>query len=282
MRRPFALPRADVAVVVAALAVGSSVVAAQPTATSEMRDLRNLGGDVWAAWSSPARLDGRTLVPVGVAVGGIALAFVADSLIYKLLSNHPGALPVRLLAPVRADGLPVIKDLTTSTYLIPLSVAAYAAGRLSRSDPLRDAAMGCGASYLASLGVRLMFVTTVHRSRPYLDEGPYAVSFPGLGDWDHRSSTAGHAGNAAACASFLGNRFSMGWGEPVMYAYVGVLALGRIADGWHWTSDTMTGVIAGVAIGSVVAHRQLSRPASAPMTAVAPNAIPILRFKIAF
>jgi hypothetical protein len=220
---------------------------------------------------------------LGVATGGIVLAVVADSLAYGLLASHPGALPVRLLAPVRADGLPILKDLTTSTYLIPLSVATYAAGQLSHSGPLRDAALGCGASYLASLGVRLTFVTTVGRARPYLDEGPYAVSFPGLRDWDHRSSTAGHAGNAAACASFLGNRFSMGWGEPVMYAYVGALALGRMADGWHWTSDTMTGVIAGVAIGAAIAHRQIDRqPAAAPGVAATPGAIPLVRFRIAF
>jgi membrane-associated phospholipid phosphatase len=262
--------------------VAPALSQAQTLSTSEARDLRNLGGDVWSVWTSPVRLDERKLLPVAASAGIIVIAVAADSAIWHLLSTNSDALPLRLLAPVRSGGVGVLKDLTTSTYLIPLSVAAYAAGRLSNSTPLRDAGLGCGASYLASLGVRLVAYGSVGRTRPYVAAGPRELSFPGFGDWDRRSFTAGHAGNAAACASFLGNRFALGAGEPLMYLYVAAVGLGRMADGWHWASDTVTGVILGVAIGSAISDRFLvrHRPGDTQQPAVAP--LPLFRFRVTF
>lgn len=255
---------------------------AQPVATSEARDLRDLGGDVWSVWTSPARLDQGHLLPVAASVGAITIAFVADSAIYGFLSRHSNSAPLRLLAPLRTHGIGVLKDLTTGTYLIPLSAAMYVAGRLSNSGSLRDAGLGCGASYAASLGVRLVAYGSVSRARPYLNQGPTELSFPGFGDWDHRSFTAGHTGNAAACASFLGNRFSLGVAEPLLYAYVAAIGLARMTDGWHWTSDTVTGVILGAAIGSAIAGRSLARKEAAVGAQPALAAPALLRFRFTF
>lgn len=259
-----------------------AVSVGQPVATSEARDFRNLGGDVWSVWTSPGRLGSDRMLPVAASVGVIAIAVVADSVLWHLLSTRSSARALGFLAPLRKDGVRVLKDLTTSTYLVPLSAAVYAAGRLSRDVSLRDAGLGCGASYLASLGTRLAAYGVVGRARPYVNEGPLELSFPGFRDWDRRSFTAGHAGNAAACVSFLANRFSLGVGEPLLYIYVAAVGLARMTDGWHWLSDTVTGVIVGVAIGSAIADRSAGRHRAAEGQLSGADYVPVLRFKVTF
>ena len=85
-----------------------------------------------------------------------------------------------------------------------------------------------------------------------------------------------------SCASFFSHRFSLGVAEPVIYAYPIMIGLGRMADGWHWTSDTMAGPAMGVAIGKAIADRQLgrnaSRSASRPPLAASPIQIPFWSF----
>jgi hypothetical protein len=73
------------------------------------------------------------------------------------------------------------------------------------------------------------------------------------------SFPGGHVANIAACASFLGNRFSMGFVEPAMWAVVAGVGVGRMVDRRHWTSDTMLGVLLGYAAGKEVAKRSLDR-----------------------
>lgn len=265
-----------------ALGVLTPVVGWAQPATSEARDFRNLGGDVWSVWSSPARIHQDKLLPVTAAVGVIAIAFAADSTVYRFLSTHADAGPLRLLAPLRANGVGILKDLTTSTYLVPLSAAMYAAGRLSNSHQLRDAGLGCGASYVASLGARLIAYGSVGRARPYLNGSAREFLFPGFRDWDRRSFTAGHAGNAASCASFLANRFSLGAGEPLLYAYVAAISLARMTDGLHWMSDTVTGVIVGLAIGALIADRSAARYGAAVETQPGSASAPVLRFRVTF
>jgi hypothetical protein len=46
-----------------------------------------------------------------------------------------------------------------------------------------------------------------------------------------------------------------------MYAYPVMVGLGRMADGWHWASDTMAGGAMGFAIGKAMSDRQLAREA---------------------
>ena len=73
-----------------------------------------------------------------------------------------------------------------------------------------------------------------------------------------------------ACMSFLSHRYSTGVAAPFMYAYASAIGLARMADGWHWASDTMTGAIVGYAIGKLVADRQRARGSMASIAPAAP------------
>jgi hypothetical protein len=69
-----------------------------------------------------------------------------------------------------------------------------------------------------------------------------------------------------SCASFIGHRFSLGPLEAIPYAYAAAIGVGRMADGRHWASDTMTGALVGFAIGKAISDRQLGRARSNELT----------------
>jgi hypothetical protein len=78
---------------------------------------------------------------------------------------------------------------------------------------------------------------------------------------EFRSLLGGHAANAFACATYYSQRFHLSVLEPVLYVYATGIALGRIADRYHWTSDQLVGSAFGIATGRLVARRQLQRRA---------------------
>jgi membrane-associated phospholipid phosphatase len=62
-----------------------------------------------------------------------------------------------------------------------------------------------------------------------------------------------------SCATFWAERFEMGWWGAPVYAVAGAIGIGRMADGGHWTSDTVLGGILGYAVGREIARRSLAR-----------------------
>jgi membrane-associated phospholipid phosphatase len=172
------------------------------------------------------------------------------------MATHPDARVMRALRPLREKWKFPLYELGSGQYLLPLSGVAYIAGRLSHNAELRDAGMGCITGHLSSAVLRDVIYFSVARVRPHESPSAYRISFPGTHDWMRHSFLSGHTANSMACASFFGHRYSLGAIEPLSYAYVTAIGLGRVADGWHWPSDTMAGAIMGFAIGKFVADRQ--------------------------
>lgn len=236
----------------------STQLSAQPIG-SEKQDVRNLGGDIWNVWTSPVRGTPRDFAIAGGEALGVAAVSLADSVFWHWMSTHDNALAIRILRPLR-EGFPVpLYELGSGQYILPLSGALYVAGRLSHSVALRDAGLGCAAGHLSSLGFREVVFFGVARTRPRATPEPFHISFPGSNDWDRQSFYSGHTSNSMACASFFAHRFSLGLLAAAPYAYSAAIGVGRMADGRHWLSDTMTGALAGFAIGRTIAIRQRKR-----------------------
>jgi membrane-associated phospholipid phosphatase len=234
--------------------------------TSEQRDLRNAGGDIWAMWTSPAQTRRRDLAAIGGAAGGFALLSLADSVTQSWMFDHDKAFPMKVFRPIREGFDLPFYELGSGQLLLPISAALYAAGRFSKSTNLRDAGLGCAAGHLSSLGLREVAYRTVSRARPRVSANAHRFSIPGSRDWFQHSFFSGHIANSMACASFLGHRYSLGLAEPLPYAYAAAIGVGRMADGAHWMSDTMIGAVVGFALGKAIAGRQMKRLAgtSAP------------------
>ena len=235
--------------------------AAQNSLGSERRDIDNLAGDVWAVWTSPVHIGRRDLIPTLAVVAGVALTSFRDSAIFVWMTKHPNTLLMRMISPIRDGWRLPINGGGNGQFLLPLSAVLYTTGRLSHSADLRDAGLGCAASHLTSAALRSVIYFSVYRNRPHETADPRDISFPGGRVWSRHSFLSGHIANSMGCASYLSHRYSLGVLEPAMYAYATTIGLGRMADGWHWTSDTMAGAILGFAIGKAMADRQMTRAA---------------------
>jgi hypothetical protein len=213
-----------------------------------------------------------------LAVLGVASV---DSAVYAWMSNHPDAPVMRALRPLREKWKFPLYELGSGQYLLPLSAAAYIAGRLRGDEALRDAGLGCIAGHLSSATIRDVIYLSVSRVRPHDSPSSNMVSVPGAREWMRHSFLSGHTANSMACASFFGHRYSLGAVEPLSYVYVTAIGLGRVADGWHWPSDTMAGAIMGFAIGKYIAHRQQVR-SDARSNAVSPSSVAPIRIGWSF
>jgi membrane-associated phospholipid phosphatase len=215
----------------------------------------------------------------------VAIAGLRDSAVWAWMNAHPRTLVMQMLRPIREEWRLPLYELGSGQYILPLSGVLYLSGRLSHRVALRDAGLGCAAGHLASLGVRDVIYELVSRARPRVTPEPYHISFPGSNDWSWHSFISGHISNSMACASFLGHRYHLGPAEPLPYIYSAAIGLGRIADGRHWLSDTMTGALVGFAIGRTIAGRQLARAgrqASAASPARDAAFTPVVRWSFTF
>ena len=216
-------------------------------------------------------------MPALGAAAAVALAAPFDSSVYAWMTSHPDAPLMRAIAPVRETFRAPFYELGSALYLIPISGALYAGGRLGDERNVRDAGLGCFAAEVSSSAIRVLIQLTVNRDRPResADAGHIAPT------WTRRykgfSFPSGHVANPAACASFVSNRFELGVAEPAMGVYVGALMLARIADGQHWGSDVVAGAAMGYAIGKALADRQEQRMRSTvnPVPRRAPLNVPL-------
>jgi membrane-associated phospholipid phosphatase len=238
----------------------------------ERRDINDLFGDVWAVWSSPAHTTSSDLIPIGAVLGAVALTTFADSSIHVWMSTHPTTLPMRAISPFRDGRRFPVNGAGNGQVLLPLSAVLYISGRLSHDVALRDAGLGCAASHLTSAALRDVIYLAVSRRRPHDTASARQISVPGGRVWEHHSFLSGHIANSMACVSYFTHRFSLGVAEPAMYVYPVMVGLGRMADGWHWTSDTMAGAAMGFAIGKAMSDRQLARAARSAQTSPSPTA----------
>lgn len=257
-------------------------ISGSQTPAPARHDAGDLSGDVWAVWSSPAHARLRDAAPTAAVLGAVLLTSYADSSIYVWMSTHPNTLAMRALSPIRDGWKFPINGGGNGQFLLPLSATLYVAGRLSHDASLRDAGLGCAAGHLSSAALRDVIYLAVSRIRPHDTPHARQISVPGGRVWGRHSFLSGHIANSMSCASYFSHRFSLGVAEPVIYAYPIMIGLGRMADGWHWTSDTMAGAAMGFAIGKAISDRQSARAATrssrVPLGAASPVRIPLWSF----
>jgi membrane-associated phospholipid phosphatase len=249
----------------------------------ERSDFKNFGGDIWSVWTAPAHVNASSAATAAGVAGVAVVTSFADSSLWAWMSTHPNALAMRIFGPIREGWRFPLYELGSGQYILPLSGALYTAGRLSKDVALRDAGLGCAAGHLSSAGVRELIYFSISRQRPRDTEDPHHISLPGRKDWSWHSFLSGHIANSMSCASFLAHRFDLGPFAAIPYAYSAAIGVGRMADGRHWFSDTMTGALVGFAIGKGIADRQLGRVARANQSShPLPTQPPTPLFKISF
>jgi membrane-associated phospholipid phosphatase len=239
-----------------------------------LRDIRYVGGDVWALWTAPLHATAGQAASFAGFAGTIAATAALDEPVYRWIVAHQNTAIIKLLHPLRESARYPVYMLGTGAYMIPISTGLYVAGVMSKSRGLRQAGMGCLAADLTTAGVRQTIFLFVQRERPVLSpDDAFRFRVPGTQDARYQSFFSGHIGNSMGCATFLSHRFNLHAAEPALYTFVLAIGAGRIIDGQHWLSDSMMGALFGSVAGRTLAarfaHRDDKHPAAAAPATIA-------------
>jgi membrane-associated phospholipid phosphatase len=249
-----------------AVALAHAPAEAQSISTMLGNDVRNSVGDAWDVWTSPLRGQPRDwLTAAGIIAVSAAVSPIDDNVDrWAVARDNDGAFEA--LKPFRQGGVAF-----SGTTIAPVALGVLVVSLATKSEPMQEALFGCATAYGASSAVRTFVIyPLVARTRPdpRSPEGPpppatagdqYHFSFPGTTDWGGHSLPGGHIANVVACAEFLTSRFQMGFVEPALWALSGGIALARILDRGHWTSDQVIGAAFGYAVGREIALRSKRR-----------------------
>ena len=255
MRTIHSIAGATLLVTLAAVAAPAPA-SAQSVGSMVGNDFKDAIGDIWSVWTSPFHADARDWADAAGALAVTAAVMPLDDNVDHWIVTHPDAWALRAVKPFTQEGsLPF-----TGHQFLPVAGAMYVAGLAFHSQDLRDAVMGCLASYGANNPVREVIFRLVSRERPDTAQGnQYTFAVPGSSDWKKQSFFGGHAANIMACASYWGHRFSLGYAAPVIYLVAIGVGTGRMEDRAHWTSDTVLGFIFGYAVGKAIGDRDAER-----------------------
>lgn len=246
---------------------GASTAPAQSVGRMLVDDFKYAGQDIWAIWTAPFDASGEDwILAAGLIAGSHAIMPLDDDIDRWAVRDSASAL-FDALKPFRRGGA-----LFQGQTLVPFAGAALIGGYVFKNQDVRDGIYGCAASWLSNNVLRhQVLYRFVNRTRPnpHKDSTNYRPSAEGdqynfelsAGDtsWGDNSWPGGHVANITSCASFLNNRFNLGYVEPVLWAVAAGVGVGRLADRAHWTSDQILGAVFGYAIGREVALRQRKR-----------------------
>lgn len=254
------------ALAAAALLSLARVAPAQSVGTMLVDDAKHFGSDVLGIWTSPFRATSKDWLLAGAAVGAFGVSMLADRSVSDWAIDNKDRGLLDALGPVRRGGA-----VYTGKNIVPPVAAVYALGLAFKNQDMRDFVTGCGTAWFAQSVMRKGVYALVARQRPDTSpDNPQKWEIPGdRSDWQSHSFPAGHFANAMSCATFWNNRFDTGWGAPIIYAAATAIGVGRLADGGHWTSDTVIGGILGYAVGREIARRSRARKEDNPKSRTA-------------
>ncbi len=137
--------------------------------------------------------------------------------------------------------------------LVGLSGAAVALG----DDRMQNTGIIALQSVAGAVGVSTLGKYIVSRARPEEERGSWARSGEGVS----RANSAFPSVHAAAAFAAV-TPFAQEYDAPWLYGVATVASMGRVANRKHWVSDTVTGGIAGYAIGSILWKAQRDQSGS--------------------
>ncbi len=252
--------RACAAGLVLALGLGTAAAAedakpASPPPTGAFAaigaELGRWGSDSVALVSAPASWDGTDWARFGVFSASVGGLMLADKSVYDFVQDHrteAGDNFAEAVAPFGAQ------------YAVGVSVGLLAGGLVFSAPGTRDTGRDAvEASVLSAVIVGIM-KPTFGRERPYQSNGE-TVFHPFS---SYASFPSGHTTEAFAVASVIAMH-SDGWVVPtIAYTTASLVAVARVEQDAHFSSDVFAGAVLGVTVGRFVVSRHRPRPDGPP------------------
>jgi membrane-associated phospholipid phosphatase len=245
-----------------ALLAAHHLYAANP-GKAVVNEVKRYGSDAAAIVRAPLQWDEAMWRKVAIITAADAAAFAADESIAGFVQrnrSHAGDQFAKTITPFGGGRA------------LQVSGATFLLGLATHNPRLRDTGRDAiEASILASGLITPAIKRVAGRSRPFENEGAFAFdpfsrneSFP-----------SGHATNAFAVASVFAAH-SDGWVVPaIAYTLATGVAVSRVNDNVHFTSDVLAGAVIGTAVGrSIVARHRSAATKSESTPAVAWAIIP--------
>jgi hypothetical protein len=187
--------------------------------------------------SAPLKWKPQQVIAAGLLCGGvIALMHYDEQITFRFQDNKTTATSqaTKLLEPM-GNGLVVLGG----------SALLYTVGALSKESNTSCAGLQNMKAVLISSAFIFGVKHLTHRSRPFMNQGSRNWNL--LSDeWQFTSFPSGHATFAFATATSLSCVSRKKIVPIIAYTLAGSVALSRIHDNKHWSSD----VLAGAAIGT--------------------------------
>jgi membrane-associated phospholipid phosphatase len=140
------------------------------------------------------------------------------------------------------DGLSGVGNvLGLARYDVPVVVAAFAVGHLSRNRRFADATTHIALSYATADLLEAVLKPIVGRPRPYDPESRDA--FP-----------SAHVTHVAAIAAAAAEESHSPWATALAASTVSLVSWQRLYSRQHWASDVIAGAIIGVGMSRLTAH----------------------------
>jgi membrane-associated phospholipid phosphatase len=233
---------------VVALLAAQHLFAANP-GKAVVDEVKRYGSDAAAIVRAPLQWDEAMWRKVAIITAADAAAFAADESIADFVQrnrSHAGDQFAKTITPFGGGRA------------LQVSGATLLLGLATHNPRLRDTGRDAiEASIFAAGFITPAIKRVAGRSRPLENEGAFAFDpFSG-----NESFPSGHATNAFAVASVFAAH-SEGWVVPaIAYTLATGVAVSRVNDNVHFTSDVIAGAAIGTAIGRsiVVRHRRAAR-----------------------
>ena len=183
-------------------------------------------------------------------LGGVGVATAGCMLVDDEIKNR-----------VQPNRLPSIDNLSSIAQyggngfvLVPGLALWYAGGELLNNTRMRRSAVVAFESFVYSGILANVVKYSLHRHRPDYSDRSTLYNGPSLSTDDNfHSFVSGHASTAFSIASVFATEYQdVAWVPIVAYSLATLVALSRINDNRHWTSDVLAGAAIGWAVGTTL------------------------------
>ena len=245
------------------LATGDTSAPRRSTFTFVGAELSRWGSDSAALVKAPASWDATDWERFGLLSAGLGGLFLVDESVYRYVEDHRTEAGDRFARAVTPFG---------QEYAFGLSVGLLAGGLVFSAPGTRDTGRDAlEASVLSFVIANLVLKPVIGRQRPWVSNGETVFD-----PFSHDPSfPSGHATEAFAVASVIAMR-SEGWVIPTLaYTTASLVAVSRVEQSDHFTSDVFAGAVLGITVGRFVVSRHRPAPdGPPPATRVTLVAIP--------
>lgn len=226
-------------------------------------------GDIGRVAASPFRLSknaGLCLIAfTAVTAGFYALLDAPIDEEYAGENRHAVFYPAKKLAGVGK----IYDDISPKKFSLGVSAGLLASGIVLQDKKLLETTRLVVESVLLTQFATSFSKGLIGRSRPYTERGPRDLNlFKSNRAEEFRSMPSGHVSNIFAIIGVIDKQYDQRWVKIPAYTLGVSVALQRMNDRQHWTSDVIAGAGLGYWIGSALANK---KPAGAKSSSLQPD-----------